>query len=47
MGALRYIKQLITSIKEVIDSNIIMVEDFNTSHMSVDRPSNQKISGFE
>ena len=26
----KYIKQLITNIKELIDSNMIIVEDFNT-----------------
>lgn len=48
MGALRYLKLLITNIREVIDSSTVMVGDFNTSLMSVDRPSNQKgKSGFE
>ena len=30
IGALQYIRQLLTVIKEKINSNIIMVGDFNT-----------------
>ena len=52
MGAPKYIKQLITDIKEVIDSNTIIVQDFNTLLItSVKRSSKEKInkgiSGFE
>ena len=44
IGAPRYIKQLITNIKEVIDSNTIIVEDFNIPRTSMDRLSKQKIN---
>ena len=43
IGAPQYIKQLLTAIKEKIDSNTIIVGDFNTSVTPVDRPSKQKI----
>ena len=41
MGAPKYIKRLITNIKEVIDTNII-VGDFNTPLTSMNRSSKQK-----
>jgi len=51
MGALKYLKQLITNMKEVIDSNTIIVGDFNTPHTSIHRSSREKInkenSGFK
>ena len=37
----KYINQLITNIKKLIDSNTIIVGDFNTT---MDRSSNQKIN---
>ena len=43
MRAPKYIKQLITNIKEVIHNNII-VGDSNTPLTSMDRPSRQKIN---
>ena len=44
MEVSKYIKQLIKNIREVTDTNIIIVEDFNTPHTSMDRPSEQKIN---
>ena len=44
MRAIKYIKQLITNIKEIIDSNTITVGDFNTPLTSVNRSSKQKIN---
>ena len=43
-GAPQYIRQLLTAIKEAIDSNTIIVGDFNTSLTPVDRSSKQKIN---
>ena len=37
MGAPQYIRQLLTAIKEEINSNIIIVGDFNTSFTPMDR----------
>ena len=36
IGAPPYIRQLLTAIKEEIDSNTIIVGDFNTSHQLTD-----------
>ena len=44
IGALQYIRQLLTAIKEEIDSNTIIVGDFNTSLTLMDRSSRQKIN---
>ena len=44
IGALQYIRQLLTAIKEESDSNTIIVEDFNTSLTLMDRSSRQKIN---
>ena len=40
----KYIKHLITNIKEVTYSNTIIVKDSNTPLTSIDRSSKQKIS---
>ena len=40
----KYINQLITNIKKLIDSNTIRVEDFNTPLTATDRSSNQNIN---
>ena len=37
IGAPQYIRQLLTAIKEEIDSNTVIVGDFNTSLTSIDR----------
>ena len=44
IGAPQYIKQLLTAIKEEIDSDTIIVGDFNTSLTPMDRSSKQKIN---
>ena len=43
IGAPEYIRQLLTAIKEEIDSNTIIVGDFNTSLTLMVRSSKQKI----
>ena len=43
-GAPQYIRQLLTAIKEEIDSNTVIVGDFNTSFTPMDRLSRQKIN---
>ena len=43
IGGPQYIRQLLTAIKEEIDSNTILVGDFNTSLTPMDRSSKQKI----
>ena len=40
----KYIKQILTAIKEKINSNTIIVGDFNTSLAPMDRSSRQKIN---
>ena len=40
----KYINQLITNIEKLIDSNTIIVGDFNTPLTAMDRLSNQKIN---
>ena len=44
IGALQYIRQLLTAIKENIISNTIIVGDLNTSLTPMDRSSRQKIN---
>ena len=44
MGAPQYIMQKLTAIKEEIDSHTIIVGDFNTSCIPMDRSSRQKIN---
>ena len=43
-GAPQYIRQLLTALKEEIDSNTIIVGDFSTSLTPMDRSSKQKIN---
>ena len=40
----QYIRQMLTAIKEEIDSNTIIGGDFNTSRTPMDRSSRQKIN---
>ena len=42
IGAPQYIRQLLTALKEEIDSNTIILGDFNTSLTPMDRSSKQK-----
>ena len=44
IGALKYIKQILTDRRGAIDRNTIIVGDFNTPLTSVDRSSGEKIS---
>ena len=44
IGAPQYIRQLLTALKEEIDSNTITVGDFNTSLTPMDRSSKMKIN---
>ena len=44
IGAPQYIRQMLTAIKGEIDSNIIIVEDFNTPLSQMDISSKRKIS---
>jgi len=37
LGAPKYIKQIITNIKELVDNNTIIAGDFNTPFTSMDR----------
>ena len=43
-GTPKYINQLIRNIKKLIDKNIIIVGDFNTPLITMDRSSKQKIN---
>ena len=43
IGALQYTRQTLTDIKGEIDSNTIIVGDFNTPLTAMDRSSKQKI----
>ena len=42
--ASQYIRQMLTAIKECMDSNTIIVEDFNSPFTSTDRSSRQEIN---
>ena len=44
IGAPQYIRQMLTSMKGEINSNTIIVGDFNTSLTPMDRSTKQKIS---
>ena len=44
IGASQYIRQTLTAIKREIDSNTIIVGDFNTLLSPMDRPSKLKIN---
>ena len=44
IGAPQYVRQMLTDIKGEINSNTIIMGDFNTPLTSMDRPSRQKIS---
>ena len=44
IGALQYVRQMLTSMKGEINSNTILVGDFNTPLTPIDRSTKQKIS---
>ena len=44
IGALQYIRQILTDMKGEIDSNTLIVGDFNTPLTPMDRSSKQKIN---
>ena len=44
IGALQYVRRMITSMKEEINSNTIIVGDFNTPLTPMDRSTKQKIN---
>ena len=44
IGAPKYIKQILPNIKGEIDSNMVIVGDFNIALTSMDRSSKQKIN---
>ena len=44
MGVANYINQLITKLKKHIDNNTIILGDFNTPLMAMDRLSKQNIN---
>ena len=44
IGALQYIRQTLTDIKDEIDSNTVIVGDFNSPLTPMDRSSKQKIN---
>ena len=44
IGALQYVRQILTSIKQEITSNTIIVGDFNTPLTTMDRSTKQKIN---
>ena len=43
-GAPNFIKQLLIELRNAIDSNAIIVEDFNTPLTALDRSSRQKVN---
>ena len=44
MGALQYVRQMLTSVKREINSYTIIVGIFNTQLTPIDRSTKQKIS---
>ena len=44
IGALQYVRHMLTSMKGEINSNTVIVGDFNTSLTSMDRSTKQKIN---
>ena len=44
IGALQYVRQMLTSMKGEINNNTIIVGDFNTSLTPMDRSNKQKIN---
>ena len=44
IGALQYVRQIVTTMKEEVNSNKIIVGDFNTPLTTMDRSTKQKIN---
>ena len=44
IGALQYVRQMLTSMKGEINNNTIIVADFNTPLTPRDRPLNRKLT---
>ena len=44
IGALQYVRQMLTSMKGEINNNTIILGDFNTPHTPMDRSTKQKIT---
>ena len=44
IGALQYVRQMLTSMKGEINSNTIIVGDFNTPLTPMDRSTNRKLT---
>ena len=44
IGTLQYVRQMLTSVKEEINSNTIIVGDFNTPLTTMDRSTKKKIN---
>ena len=44
IGVLQYVRQMLTSMKGEINSNIIILGDFNTPLTPMDKSTKQKIS---
>ena len=44
MGALQYVRQMLTSMKREINNNTIIVGDFNTPLTPMDKSTKQKIN---
>ena len=44
IGALQYVRQMLTSMKREINNNTLIVGDFNTPVTPMDRPTKQKIN---
>ena len=44
MGALQYVRQMLTSTKGEFNSNTIIVRDFNTPLAAMDRLTNRKLA---
>ena len=44
IGALQYVRQMLTSMKGEINSNTIIMGDFDTPFTPMDRPTKQKIN---
>ena len=44
IGALQYVRQMLTSMKGKINNNTIIVDDFNTPLTPMDRPTKEKIN---